>query len=214
MSKSTRDAIKFLINASYNGAESKFKNQITTLKNEKQLLENKIADLEAKLAESQKKHLLDETEWQDYCAFKHIEPQIKGCLDREREYKNQLAKEQKHISRLKNMNKSHDEAVGRLTEENNELKQQLAEKEKEIKSLNLEAQKYFEDAYCNDFHNQDKISFAVEKLQEVKEWLDKMLNGWRTNQEVHPYQRDGIRLALENVEIKIDNQIKQLKEGK
>ena len=52
-----------------------------------------------------------------------------------------------------------------------ELEEQLEEKEKEIayltkqvKKFNNEAQKYFEDAYCNDFHNQDKISFAIEQL--------------------------------------------------
>ena len=63
-----------------------------------------------------------------------------------------------------------------LEKENNEIKQQLAEKEKEIKyltkqakKLNNEAQKYFEDAYCNDFHNQDKIDFAVAELEKVKE---------------------------------------------
>ena len=55
-----------------------------------------------------------------------------------------------------------------------QLKQQLAEKDKEIayltkqvKKFNNEAQKYFEDAYCNDFHNQDKISFALDILEEL-----------------------------------------------
>ena len=59
--------------------------------------------------------------------------------------------------------------------ENQQLKKQLAEKEEEIayltkqvKKFNNEAQKYFEDAYCNDFHNQDKIDFAVEQLEKVK----------------------------------------------
>ena len=56
-----------------------------------------------------------------------------------------------------------------------DLEAKLAEKDKEIayltkqvKRFNNEAQKYFEDAYCNDFHNQDKISFAVEQLEKVK----------------------------------------------
>ena len=55
-----------------------------------------------------------------------------------------------------------------------DLEAKLAEKEKEIayltkqvKKFNNEAQKYFEDAYCNDFHNQDKISFAVDILEEL-----------------------------------------------
>ena len=105
----------------------------------KEMYELKIAYLEAKLEESEKKHLIDEKEWQDYCAFKHIEPQIKGCLDREREYEKQLAEK--------------DEEIAYLT--------------KQVKKLNNEAQKYFEDAYCNDFHNQDKISFAIDILEEL-----------------------------------------------
>ncbi len=30
-------------------------------------------------------HLLSEVEWQDYCSYKRIESQIKGCLDREKQ---------------------------------------------------------------------------------------------------------------------------------
>ena len=48
------------------------------------------------------------------------------------------------------------------------LQKALAEKERQVKKLNNEAQKYFEDAYCNDFHNQDKISFAIAELEKVK----------------------------------------------
>ena len=120
------------------------------------------------------------------------------------ELKEQLAKEQKHISRLKNMNKSHDEAVGRLTEENNQIKQQLAEKDEEIayltkqvKRFNNEAQKYFEDAYCNDFHNQDKLSFAVEQLEKL-----------RVN--LHLLHTDRY---LKLIDKEINNQIKKLKEN-
>ena len=68
-----------------------------------QEIKNQLADLEAKLAESEKKHLIDEKEWQDYCAFKHIEPQIKGCLDREREYEKQLAEKEKEIEYQESM---------------------------------------------------------------------------------------------------------------
>lgn len=46
-------------------------------------------------------HLLNEKEWQDYCAFKHIEPQIRGCLDREREYIKQIAEKDEEIERYK-----------------------------------------------------------------------------------------------------------------
>lgn len=61
--------------------------------------------------------------------------------------------------------------------ENQQLKQQLAEKERQVKKLNLEAQKYFEDAYCNDFHNQDKISFAISQLDKVKDYAQHIQGG-------------------------------------
>lgn len=35
--------------------------------------------------------VLTETEYQKYCAYKIIEPQIKGCLDREKELEKRLA---------------------------------------------------------------------------------------------------------------------------
>ena len=102
-------------------------------------LRDKIKDLEAKLAESEKKY----------------EDRKQFCI---------------------NETRCQMEIINNLLEENNEIKQQLAEKEKEIKyltkqakKLNNEAQKYFEDAYCNDFHNQDKIDFAVAELEKVKE---------------------------------------------
>lgn len=50
-----------------------------------------IEQLKQQLAEKNKMHLLDEKEFQNYCAYKWIEPEIKGCLEREREYKKQLA---------------------------------------------------------------------------------------------------------------------------
>ena len=94
-----------------------------------------------------------------------------------------------------------------LIEENQQLKQQLAEKDKEIeyykkqvKKFNNEAQKYFEDAYCNDFHNQDKISFCIEQLEKVKEHNDNLVCD---DEDYSNY-----------ITAFIDNQIKQLKEGK
>ena len=87
-----------------------------------------------------------------------------------------------------------------------ELQKQLAEKDKElayitkqVKKFNNEAQKYFEDAYCNDFHNQDKISFAVEQLE----------NFLKT---IHSHEK--IYLSLNDFKIIneiFEQQIKQLK---
>lgn len=110
--------------------------------------------------------------------------------------------------------------INNLNEENKKLKQQLAEKEKELaymtkqaKKFNNEAQKYYEDAYCNDFHKQDKISFAVEQLEKVKEWCEH----WKCYTENINYviveEKNGIRCNPTLYE-EIDNQIKALKEGK
>ena len=86
-----------------------------------------------------------------------------------------------------------------------DLEAKLAEKDEEIayltkqvKKFNNEAQKYFEDAYCNDFHNQDKISFAVEQLEKLKV-------------ELHIIHTNGYLKAIDE---EIDDQIKELKEGK
>ena len=45
----------------------------------------------------------------------------------------------------------------------NALDKQLEEKNKRIRKLNIEAQKYYEDAYCNNF--------AIEQLEKVNELL-------------------------------------------
>ena len=92
-----------------------------------------------------------------------------------------------------------------------QLKQQLAEKDEEIayltkqvKKFNNEAQKYFEDAYCNDSIYQDKISFCIEQLEKVKETTECILDNALKNSSLNQSYYD--RLLDE-----IDNQIKQLK---
>lgn len=92
------------------------------------------------------------------------------------------------------------------------LKKQLSEKDKEIaymtkqaKKFNNEAQKYYEDAYCNDFQKQTKIDFAVEQLKKVKKDID-----------CYMAIREGdlpsnIECLLLDFADKIDNQIKELK---
>lgn len=70
---------------------------------------------------------------------------------------NSLAEKDKQIAELKQQLEEKDEEIAYLT--------------KQVKKFNNEAQKYFEDAYCNDFNNQDKISFAVEQLEKVKEFF-------------------------------------------
>lgn len=49
-----------------------------------------------------------------------------------------------------------------------DLEKQLAEKDERIRNLNLEAQRYYEDAYCNDFQDKAKADFAIEQLEQLK----------------------------------------------
>ena len=98
------------------------------------------------------------------------------------------------------------EALGQIER----LKQQLAEKERQVKKLNNEAQKYFEDAYCNDFQKQTKIDFAVEQLEKVKEKILSYENVY------YQFLESGAKVpvvCLENFRVKqtIDNQINELK---
>ena len=80
-----------------------------------------------------------------------------------------------------------------------QLKRQIAEKEKELaymikqaKKFNNEAQKYYEDAYCNSFQNQK----AIAELEKVKEWLES---------KYFDYEQINYLTRI------IDNQIKELK---
>lgn len=42
-----------------------------------------------------------------------------------------------------------EQKIWELMKKNQDLKKQLAEKDKRIRKLNIEAQRYYEDAYCN-----------------------------------------------------------------
>ena len=48
-----------------------------------------------------------------------------------------------------------------------DLERQLAEKDERIRKLHLEAQEYYEDAYCNDFQDKAKADFAIDILEEL-----------------------------------------------
>lgn len=133
--------------------------------------------------DTEKKHLLDEKEWQDYCAFKHIEPQIKGCLDREKEYEKQLAEKEKVIE-------WQTSKIAELNDYSQALKDDLSEFQDKVQ-----------------FEDQDKISFAVERLEKVKEELEFTSN----NNEWIAARDDRILNGICNF---IDNQIKAIKEMK
>ena len=141
--------------------------------------DRKIADLETKLAESEKKAYSRGHSQRD------IANEIKLNALRE-----DVANKEKRIVKLK---------------------KQLAEKEKEIEELKLKLD--IRAISLQNFNiermqaNQDKISFAVEKLEQVKETTECILDNALKISSLNQSYYD--RLIDE-----IDNQIKQLKEMK
>ena len=100
----------------------------------------------------------------------------------------------------------------KLRQENQQFKQQLEEKDKEIEEVKKSktyimnfGSKVKEVQVVDD--NQDKISFAIAKLEKVKENIKKVpITDFDLSRNFEKmYKQDAIR--------QIDNQIKQLKEG-
>lgn len=159
-----------------------------------------VADLEAKLAESEKKV----KHWHDL--YNERDKQFQSVRQRY----HLLNKLQSNYDKKDKLHLAYMQCL-ELVEENEKLKQQLAEKDREIeyykkqaKKFNNEAQKYFEDAYCNDSIYQDKISFCIEQLEKVKETTECVLDNALKNSSLNQSYYD--RLLDE-----IDNQINQLK---
>lgn len=175
---------------------------------EYQQKDQRIADLEAKLADSEEEHelLIDQFEEETEKLRKQIKQESdarKRLVEEVKNLRQQLTESKKQCQECKHLNKKIELNIkNKLMAENCELQKQLGEKEKEItyltkqvKRFNNEAQKYFEDAYCNDFHNQDKISFAVEVLKIAQDYVQQYVNNF-----------DDMNDCL----CAIDNQIKRL----
>jgi hypothetical protein len=128
--------------------------------------QNKVSNLEAKLAESEKKR-----EELDFAFEMETNSHKEGI-----EF---FSKQVKSIQK-----------------ENKKLKQQLQEEKNRNKKLNHEAQKYYEDAYCNGSQNQT----AIAELERLKEEFNGAFS---------------ISIQQEIFDKYIDQQIKSLKgEGK
>ena len=145
------------------------------------LIESKqqIADLEAKLAE------------------------------KERDFDLLMLSKNEEINEWIAVRDDKNKVIDRQTDKIQELKKRLAEKDKEIEKL----QHYNDRLAQGIYHSygehfiskvkQDKISFAVEKLEKVKE------------KALHFYVNDTPKLTGFYIDVnEIDNQIKQLKEMK
>ena len=157
-----------------------------------------IADLEAKLAESEKQ----------IQAYEEIVEQ----KDKEISFANR-----DKTCIVKQLN---DPKAYVLLEDYKELKQQLDEKDKEI----LDVKNWWSYQYNGEIerHNQDKISFAVEKLEKVRKTIKNLhsqknckIGNSYIQKKDKSYNKYIVELdILENLLEIFDNQIKQLKEEK
>lgn len=101
-----------------------------------------------------------------------------------------------------------EQKIWELMKKNQKLERQLEEKNKRIKKLNLEAQKYYEDAYCNDFQYKAKIDFAIEQLEEVMQFCKKRRTPDGNN--VLTINVDEELLLEDNLMVFIERKIKEL----
>ena len=142
-----------------------------------------IADLEAKLAESEKKVKEYELVIRlDVPVIKQLEQQL---AEKEEEIKDRINQVRTLYVQLYELQK----AVEYCQEHH---------KKNKLTPLTLHN-------YTNEQHNQDKISFAVEQLEKVKEW---------THDNASYVLGDFASVWEDALLDELDNQIKQLKEGK
>ena len=98
----------------------------------------------------------------------------------------------------------------KLNKRYQELKQQIAEKEETIEKINKEFVQAVKDwKSLVESKNQEKISFAVEKLQETKKSLRDKVCLMKNDE--HYYPQNAIH--WQDVVAIIDNQIASLKKG-
>ena len=112
--------------------------------------------------------------------------------------------------RFKTFNSNGVIALNLKNEKIKKLKQQLAEKEKKQERTNKVVKQFQQRLKYWQEQDQDKISFAVEKLEKVKDFINntdiKKLTGYLDSNSAQTQA-----ISITNY---IDNQIKQLKEGK
>ena len=131
---------------------------------------------------------------------------IKKLVNEKEELKQQLAESENKCRECKHLNKKIELNIkNKLMAENCELQKQLAEKTLTIEQINkafIENRSLWKGKY--ERANQDKISFAIEQLEKVKETTECVLDNALKNSSLNESYYD--RLLDE-----IDNQIKELK---
>ena len=177
--------------------------------------EQKISDLEAKLAESEKSkesyrlqnehHHLQLLQFYSRLGVEAFGADIHEkaletlmIMKEELEEKNGV---RRALSACNRQNDEFAEMIKKLANEKEQLKQQLEEKEKEneLMAKTLKLTKFVEKEV-----NQDKISFAIDELEKVKETTECVLDNALKNSSLNQSYYD--RLLDE-----IDNQIEELK---
>ena len=151
--------------------------------------DRKIADLETKLAESEKSK-------ESY----------------------RLQNEQHHLQLLQFYSRLGVEAFGadiheKALETLMIMKEQLAEKTLTIEQINkafIENRSLWKGKY--ERANQDKISFAVEQLEQLKKLCQENFNWWENSEwEGDIYDKSDVSNAYFDIEANVDNQIEELK---
>ena len=174
-------------------------------------LEKEFANLEAKLVESEKPKEIRFNGFVVDCNYDEARKVLQEDILKMWEENKKL----KECEELSNYAKCILENK-KLEQEIQKLKQQLAEKDKEIEN-EIKAHYYTirDVELMEEEHNQDKISFAIEQLEKVKELLNtdfESIVSW-----IDPYEDDEGLTSMtynHNNTIKIiDNQIKSLKGG-
>ena len=174
--------------------------------------QDKISDLEAKLAESEKKFIvannLRKNSDEVLLNYKTEKYGLDKTIQELREMKLSLPEKEWYYKGFENCERQMSSHIADLTLENNELKQQLAEKTLTIEQINkafIENRSLWKCKY--ERANQEKISFAVERLKKVKEKVVKLKDYSRCDKYKECWD------IIIDIIIDIDNQIKQLKEG-
>ena len=182
------------------------KNNVINKQTEKiNQLKQQLEKSEEKLEEYKGRYLTTES----YNTF--MSNEIHKVVKENTELKQKLAESEKKYEDRKRFciseTRSQTELINYLLEENEELKQQFAEKEKEKEKEYKESVEKIlssRDKFILEY-NQDKISFAVEQLEKVKEIINKNY--------FYNMSSDSCTFDKLEVDFQINNQIASLKKG-
>ena len=212
----TKEALMMVFNQDYRMKLPKDTKFVLTTESDKEREQNYVADLEVKLAES------EEQIW----ALENQKLHAHNCLNK---LKQQLELKETELGNVQRMYESATRDSAIYFKENIELREQLAEKENTITTLIedskaskellkkqlAEKEEQIKDlTECNQYlqiyRNKDKISFCIEKLEKVKEEF----NSRKLEYKSCTTGSQCYDLRIDRINEIIDNQIKQLKEGK